>query len=90
MSTSLKGLARAVGTQPTDPTQFRNVNLNAAFAPPQGWPTNTPEQQGLINATPQGNTEFDPFLGTGWDQWLDRAGAKQPGGINIGTPRRTK
>lgn len=57
----------------------RNRNLNAAFrprwAPPEGLPS-------VIPGT-TGDTNFDPFAGTGWDRWLDQIGAGDPGGVDM-------
>lgn len=58
--------------------QMRNENLNEAFLPRWKAPTGAPEV-----AVPQGNTNFDPLLGTGWDKWYDQAGASNPGGMNM-------
>jgi hypothetical protein len=62
----------------------RNANLNAAFLPAGGDP-NIPDTVGV----PQGDTNFDPFLGTGWGQFLDALGASKPGGVKIGPTPKT-
>jgi hypothetical protein len=59
----------------------RNRNLNAAYAPQ--WAD--PGAPATVDPGPSGDTQFDPFQGTGWDRWLDAAGAKQPGGMNLGS-----
>lgn len=56
---------------------LRNLKLNSAFAPPWEAPASAP---GVM--VPQGNTNFDPFLGSGWDRALDAMGASEPGGVN--------
>jgi len=61
----------------------RNARLNTAFAP-KGPATSVPDTVG----TGAADTNFDPFIGTGWGQMLDALGASQPGGIKIGpTPK---
>lgn len=64
----------AIAGQP-DP---RNLYLNAAF-----WPQGQAPDTGTSVIVPQGNTQFDPFQGTGWGDWLDAAGAGDPGGIKM-------
>lgn len=58
----------------------RNMFLNPAFQ--AKWAPQASAQNTAL-LTPQGDTRFDPFLGTGWDRWLDMAGAKRPGGVRI-------
>ena len=55
---------------------LRNLNLNDAYLPQWEQPASAPHV-----IVPQGNTAFDPFQGTRWGQWLDAAGAGDPGGI---------
>lgn len=73
----LPALAGLFGWSPNE--QQRNANLNEAFLP--HW--NVPHGVAPEVPVPQGNTQFDPFLGTGWDKWLDAAGAGKPGGMNM-------
>ncbi len=54
----------------------RNRHLNSAFLP-AGPDVDIPDTVG----TGAGDTNFDPFLGTGWGEMLDALGAKNPGGI---------
>ena len=54
----------------------RNARLNTAFAP-KGPATSVPDTVG----TGAADTNFDPFIGTGWGQMLDALGASQPGGV---------
>jgi hypothetical protein len=56
----------------------RNENLNAAYLPKWLAPENT-----VPVTVPQGDTRFDPFIGTGWGQMLDAMGASEPGGTRI-------
>jgi len=77
-------LAGLLGWSPNQ--QLRNQNLNPAFNPRWMVPEGAPEV-----AVPQGNTQFDPFIGTGWGNWFDAAGASKPGGMHMdvskfGTP----
>lgn len=57
---------------------LRNANLNPAYQP--RW-----QQPDYMNpvVVPQGNTQFDPFTGTGWSQWLDASGAGDPNGVKM-------
>lgn len=57
----------------------RNRFLNRAFLP-AGPEVDVPDTVGV----PQGDTNYDPFLGTGWGEMLDALGAKAPGGIKGG------
>ncbi len=65
----------------------RNRNLNSAYKP-------TWDESGLApfveaqqaSAPSQGNTNFDPFQGTGWGSWLDKVEQNAPGGIS--NPRK--
>jgi len=56
----------------------RNAQLNAAYQPKTAVPTD-PTMVGV----PEGDTNYDPFLGTGWGGLLDAMGAKKPGGIKM-------
>lgn len=72
-----------------DPIQsLRNLKLNSAFAPP--WDQSN--AMGIVNHqgdfNPMGNTQFDPFVGTQWGNWLDASGAGAPGGISIGSKQK--
>src|SRR5258706_14454359 len=58
---------------------LRNTNLNSAYQPK--W--QPPDMMNPV-VVPQGNTQFDPFHGTGWGQWLDAAGAGDPNGVKMG------
>lgn len=70
MSNAFRGLQAAI-----DP---RNANLNKAYEPPWEAPDGAP-----MASVPQGNTQFDPLLGTGWGEALDAMGASDPGGAHL-------
>lgn len=53
--------------------------LNSAFDPTGPIP-NDPSTNYEVAAA---QTAPDPLLGTGWDTWLDAAGAKNPGGVKM-------
>lgn len=58
----------------------RNQNLNAAYVPKWDVPADLP-----LNyvAGLHGDTQFDPFLGSGWGDWLDAIGASNAGGTKL-------
>lgn len=65
----------------------RNINLHPLFRAP--WEQDESELGSEMEiapqvVVPQGNTAFDPLLGTGWDRYLDELGAKSPRGARIG------
>lgn len=62
----------------------RDLNLHPLFRAP--WKQRQFEAPAVI--VPQGNTSFDPFLGTGWGEWLDAMGASDPEGANLRMPLR--
>lgn len=57
----------------------RNLNLHPAFRPRWTDPESIPSV-----VVSQGNTSFDPLLGTGWDTYLDTLGASEPEGASLG------
>lgn len=58
---------------------FRNKKLNAAYVPQWDEVEGAPQ---IIPGT-LGDTNFDPFAGSGWGDWLDMAGAGDPGGVKL-------
>lgn len=54
-----------------------NSKLHPAFQP-HG---EIPDQ--MLTVTPTASTAIDPLLGTGWGEWLDAAGAQEPGGAHL-------
>lgn len=66
-------------SQDTDP---RNRNLNAAFMPK--WQARP--ELASVNPGASGDTQFDPFLGSQWGDWLDAIGAKTAGGARLAGP----
>lgn len=53
----------------------RNEYLNPAFKP-KWLPVDEPNSAAQAAMTPQGDTRFDPFQGTGWGRFFDSVGGK--------------
>ena len=58
----------------------RNINLHPAFR--ALWPEDSLHPMPSVDV-PQGNTMFDPMIGTGWGEYLDRLGAKCAQGARL-------
>lgn len=67
--------------QSLDSLRGRNRNLNAAYLPPWEVPANDPSM--ALDPGTSGDTNFDPFMGSGWGTFLDALGANEPGGAKV-------
>lgn len=68
----------------------RNRNLNSAYTP--DWQDPDPEgtQTQYVLPSDNGDTRFDPFMGSQWGKWLDALGASNPGGAALGVQKGQK
>lgn len=55
-----------------------NSKLHPAFQPQGAIADDT-----MLTVAPTASTSIDPLLGTGWGEWLDAAGASDPGGAHL-------